>query len=84
MFNRLPHAIHINTISCFISGEEANQTINQTIASGSSANDTVACHNIPVPIATITTAYEMQINYTYENVVRLVNGTFNATNAFFG
>ena len=84
ILNRLPHAIHINTISCFISGEEANQTINQTIASGSSANDTVACNNIPVPIATITTAYDLQINYTYENAARLVNGTFNATNAFFG
>ncbi len=84
ILNRLPHAIHINTLSCFISGEEANQTINQTISGGSSANDTVACHNIPVPIASITTAYDMQMNYTYENVTRLVNGTFNATNAFFG
>ncbi len=84
ILNRLPHAIHINTLSCFISGEEVNQTINQTIASGASANDTVACHNIPVPIASITTAYEMHMNYTYENVARSVNGTFNATNAFFG
>ncbi len=84
ILNRLPHAIRINTLSCYIYGEEVNQTINQAISSGASANDIVACHNLPVPVASITTVYSMQMNYTYENVTRIVNGTFNATNAFFG
>lgn len=67
--------IHLNSISCYLSGFEKNQSINSIIAGNQSINESVQCMGGNVSFSNPSITYNLAINYTLNNVTRLSNGT---------
>ena len=82
--NGLGSAIHINTLACYLAGLSENQTVNETIAAGASANANVTCSSSYIPVASAQTSYVLSMNYTEGGSYHEAYGALNATNLYLG
>ncbi len=82
--NSLPLPMHMNSLACYVSGMQYNQTVNTTLQPGASITENVTCRNFPVPVVSATTSYALYMNYTYSGVPHQLYGHLNATNAYLG
>ncbi|MGC8537940.1 MAG: hypothetical protein ACP5MZ_03075 [Candidatus Micrarchaeia archaeon] len=78
--NNLNMSLKLNYDSCYISGLQVNETVNRTIAPHSSISQNVKCYNIPVPLLSAVTSYNLYLNYTLDNRTGSTYGTLNVTN----
>ncbi|MEM0201837.1 MAG: hypothetical protein QXR73_01520 [Candidatus Micrarchaeaceae archaeon] len=78
--NNLNSSFRLNYDSCYISGLQVNETINNTIPSHSSLSSEVKCHNIPIPLLSAMTSYNLYVNYTLDNSTHSALGSLNVTN----
>ncbi|MEM3876238.1 MAG: hypothetical protein QXP24_00720, partial [Candidatus Micrarchaeaceae archaeon] len=73
-------SLKLNYDACYISGLQSNETINRTIAPHSSISQDVKCYNIPIPLLSAVTSYNLYINYTLDNRTGSAYGALNVTN----
>ncbi len=78
--NNLPGSMIVNQLNCEISGGFKNVSVNATIAPNSSREFTQLCNTIPLSSTALQTSYMLILNYTYNNVTTILNGTLNVTN----
>lgn len=79
--NSFSSAIRLTRITCAYPGARFNQTLNQSIVPGHTANVTTICHNIPyIPVTTVTTSYSLTLNYTILGVPKSATGYVNISN----
>ncbi len=78
--NNLNTSLKLNYDACYISGLQSNETINRTIAPRSSISQDVKCYNIPIPLLSAVTSYNLYMNYTLDNRTGSVYGALNVTN----
>jgi hypothetical protein len=78
--NSLNSSLRLNYDACYISGLQVNETINSTLHAHSSTTQAVKCYNIPIPLLSAVTSYNLYMNYTLDNQTHGVYGTLNVTN----
>ncbi len=79
--NNFGSAITLTRITCAYPGARFNQTLNQSITPGHSANVTTVCHNTPfITITPITTTYNLTLNYTTLGTPKYAIGTVSIAN----
>lgn len=77
--NKMNNSIKINTIACYDSGFESNQTINKTIGSDNSLILNISCNGLSSQISIIN-SYNLIMNYTVLNKTKIIKGLFNLSN----
>ena len=76
----MPFSAKLNSASCVFTGETGSSIINSTLKASSHTEVSTTCYNIPVPISTATTTYNLIINYTANGQTKLDVGTLNVSN----
>lgn len=78
--NNFTKGIRLNSLNCEITFGAVPTPLNITIEPNSIKEINQTCTSIVVPTASVQTVYTLILNYTYNNVTRIVNGTLNVTN----
>ncbi len=82
--NGLGSRIRINTLACYLTGARQNETVNATLAPGTSVTENVTCSNSYVTLASAETSYILAMNYTVNGLHAGASGVLNATNVYLG
>ena len=72
--NGMASAMRLNTLSCAAPGEKQPVNVSRTIIPGQTINVTTTCRNIPAPIQSISTTYNLGLNYTVSGITTNVTG----------
>ncbi len=64
IISALSTPITLTSIACYTPGIKQAYPINIALAPGGTANVTTTCTNPPIPLGTISTTYDIAINYT--------------------
>ncbi len=78
--NNLNSNIKLTSYACYISGLKIQEPINQTILTKGSNIIDVNCKNIPVPIVSAETIYNLTITYINKNQSYNTSGFLNVSN----
>lgn len=72
--------IVLHMIACFSPDVKQVQAINSTIIPGQTVNVTTTCTNPPISLGTISTTYDIALNYTELGIAKNATGQMNIIN----
>ncbi len=78
--NNMTTAIKITKAACFAPGLKKSQNVSVSIAPGQTADLTMSCVNVPIPLQTVSTTYDIALNYTQLGAAKNATGEITVAN----
>lgn len=79
--NNMTTAVKITKAACFAPGLKKSQNVSVSIAPGQTADLMMSCINVPIPLQTVSTTYDIALNYTQLGVAKNATGRITVANS---